>query len=65
MIEVFFHSVGNPVNSLFVSPAVTPIKHVTEAYSNNPSFRMYQYDSGDYAVLVRSSATGRSPTVGP
>lgn len=48
-------SVGRPVNSLFVSPAVTPIKHVTEPYSNNPSFRMYQYDSKDYAVLVRNA----------
>lgn len=42
------------MNSLFVSPAVTPIKDVTAPYSNNPSFRMYQYNSRDHAVLVRN-----------
>eukprot|EP00066_Takifugu_rubripes_P006614 XP_003971549.2 PREDICTED: acid sphingomyelinase-like phosphodiesterase 3a [Takifugu rubripes] len=50
-IMVLLDQQGKPVNSLFVSPAVTPIKHVTAPYSNNPSFRMYQYDSRDYAVL--------------
>lgn len=41
------------MNSLFVSPAVTPIKSVLEPYSNNPAFRMYLYSNDDYGVLVR------------
>lgn len=45
--------VGEPLSSVFVSPAVTPIRHVNEPYSNNPAFRMYEYDFRDYAVLVR------------
>lgn len=47
---------GKPVNSLFVSPAVTPIKNVLELYSNNPGFRMYLYNSQDYSMLVRRLA---------
>lgn len=46
-------SAGKPVNSLFVSPALTPIKAVLEPYSNNPAYRMYQYDNSDFSVLVR------------
>ncbi|XP_062323253.1 acid sphingomyelinase-like phosphodiesterase 3a isoform X1 [Osmerus eperlanus] len=42
---------GKPVNSLFVSPAVTPIKSVSEPYSNNPGFRMYLYHPQDYTLL--------------
>ncbi|XP_029966848.1 cyclic GMP-AMP phosphodiesterase SMPDL3A [Salarias fasciatus] len=42
---------GEPVGSLFVSPAVTPIKSVVEPYSNNPAFRMYSYDLTDFSVL--------------
>ncbi|CAB1342803.1 unnamed protein product [Coregonus sp. 'balchen'] len=42
---------GEPVNSLFVTPAVTPIKSAEEAYSNNPAFRMYHYDPQDYGLL--------------
>uniref|UniRef100_A0AAQ6II36 Acid sphingomyelinase-like phosphodiesterase n=1 Tax=Anabas testudineus TaxID=64144 RepID=A0AAQ6II36_ANATE len=41
---------GKPVNSLFVSPAVTPIKSFLEAYSNNPAFRVYLYNSKDYTL---------------
>lgn len=44
---------GKPVNSLFVSPAVTPIKAALEPYSNNPAYRMYLYDSSDFSILVR------------
>lgn len=51
------------MNSLFVSPAVTPIKSVTEPYSNNPSFRMYRYDRSDHAVLVRTSPNVCNPKV--
>ncbi|TKS75413.1 Acid sphingomyelinase-like phosphodiesterase 3a [Collichthys lucidus] len=50
-IMVLLDKQGKPVNSLFVSPAVTPIKHVLEPYSNNPAFRMYLYNSKDYALL--------------
>ncbi|XP_057678004.1 acid sphingomyelinase-like phosphodiesterase 3a [Corythoichthys intestinalis] len=42
---------GEPVNSLFVSPAVTPIKDVSELYSNNPAVRLYFYDKKDYGIL--------------
>lgn len=42
---------GKPVNSIFVSPAVTPIKHVLEPYSNNPAFRMYLYFTEDYTLF--------------
>lgn len=49
----FFCSAGKAVNSLFVSPAVTPIKSVLEPYSNNPAYRMYLYDTSDFSVLVR------------
>ena len=48
-------SAGKPVNSLFVSPAVTPIKHVLEPYSNNPALRMYLYNTKDYSPQVTSS----------
>ncbi|KAM9704579.1 cyclic GMP-AMP phosphodiesterase SMPDL3A [Menidia menidia] len=40
-IMVLLDQQGKPVNSLFVSPAVTPIKNLLEPYSNNPGFRMY------------------------
>ncbi|KAL0967388.1 hypothetical protein UPYG_G00251600 [Umbra pygmaea] len=42
---------GKPVNSLFVTPALTPIKSVEQPYSNNPAFRMYHYDPKDYSLL--------------
>ncbi|KAG7262718.1 hypothetical protein CRUP_032285 [Coryphaenoides rupestris] len=42
---------GKPLNSMFVSPAVTPIKRVSEPYSNNPAFRMCFYDSSDFTLL--------------
>ncbi|KAM4529388.1 cyclic GMP-AMP phosphodiesterase SMPDL3A [Fundulus diaphanus] len=50
-IMVLLDEQGNPVNSLFVSPAVTPIKSFLEQYSNNPGFRMYLYDDKDYGVM--------------
>lgn len=53
----FSRSAGKPLTSLFVSPAVTPIKHVEEPYSNNPALRVYLYDPEDFAVLVTSSHT--------
>lgn len=41
-----------PVNSLFVAPAVTPVKNVWQLESNNPGVRLYQYDLLDYSLLV-------------
>ncbi|KAJ8270738.1 hypothetical protein GJAV_G00118680 [Gymnothorax javanicus] len=42
---------GQPVNSAFVTPAVTPFRHASELYSNNPGFRMYFYKPQDYSLL--------------
>lgn len=42
---------GKPLTSMFVSPAVTPIKSALEPYSNNPAFRMCFYDSSDFTLL--------------
>ncbi|CAN9507536.1 unnamed protein product [Ophioblennius macclurei] len=50
-VMVLLDQQGEPVGSLFVSPAVTPIKSVTERYSNNPAFRMYSYDPTDFSML--------------
>lgn len=50
-VMVLLDKTGKPVNSLFVSPAVTPIKSAIEPYSNNPGFRMYKYDVENFAVL--------------
>nr|XP_033503941.1 acid sphingomyelinase-like phosphodiesterase 3a isoform X1 [Epinephelus lanceolatus] len=50
-IMVLLDKQGKPVNSLFVSPAVTPIKAVLEPYSNNPGFRIYLYNPKDYTLL--------------
>ncbi|XP_075940375.1 cyclic GMP-AMP phosphodiesterase SMPDL3A isoform X2 [Anarhichas minor] len=50
-IMVLLDQQGKPVSSLFVSPAVTPIKHVLEPYSNNPAFRAYVYNTKDHALL--------------
>uniref|UniRef100_A0A3P8V1I2 Acid sphingomyelinase-like phosphodiesterase n=1 Tax=Cynoglossus semilaevis TaxID=244447 RepID=A0A3P8V1I2_CYNSE len=50
-IMVLLDQKGKPLNSLFVSPAVTPIKNAVEPYSNNPGFRMYQYHFKDFSVL--------------
>lgn len=43
---------GSPVNSLFVAPAVTPVKSVLEKQTNNPGIRLFQYDPRDYKLLV-------------
>lgn len=50
-VMVLLDHKGKPVNSMFVAPAVTPIKSVYEPYSNNPAFRMYHYDSKDHGLL--------------
>ncbi|KAF3703137.1 Acid sphingomyelinase-like phosphodiesterase 3a [Channa argus] len=50
-IMVLLDQQGKPMNSLFVSPAVTPIKNILEPYSNNPAFRMYLYNTNDNSVV--------------
>ncbi|KAK0154893.1 Acid sphingomyelinase-like phosphodiesterase 3a [Merluccius polli] len=50
-IMVLLGPEGKPLNSIFVSPAVTPIKSVLEPYSNNPAFRMCFYDPSDFSLL--------------
>ncbi|NWW35944.1 ASM3A phosphodiesterase, partial [Panurus biarmicus] len=47
----FPFSAEKPVNSLFVAPAVTPVKDVWQMESNNPGVRLYQYDLLDYSLL--------------
>ncbi|KAF7478749.1 acid sphingomyelinase-like phosphodiesterase 3a isoform X2 [Marmota monax] len=42
---------GSPVNSLFVAPAVTPVKGVLEKETNNPGVRLFQYKPCDYTLL--------------
>ncbi|XP_072320386.1 cyclic GMP-AMP phosphodiesterase SMPDL3A [Eucyclogobius newberryi] len=41
---------GAAVNSLFVAPAVTPIRNVNEPTSNNPGFRVYLFHQNSYAI---------------
>ncbi|XP_075453286.1 cyclic GMP-AMP phosphodiesterase SMPDL3A isoform X2 [Ascaphus truei] len=64
-IMVLLDEKDNPVGSVFVAPAVTPIKSLSEMDSNNPGFRLYQYDTNDYKLLVScscSSSIGSSGT---
>ncbi|XP_061098949.1 acid sphingomyelinase-like phosphodiesterase 3a [Conger conger] len=50
-IMVLLDHEGQPVNSLFVTPAVTPFRHESEPSSNNPGLRMYYYNPHDYSLL--------------
>ncbi|KAJ7341894.1 hypothetical protein JRQ81_007544 [Phrynocephalus forsythii] len=50
-IMVLLDKNGKPVNSLFVVPAVTPVKARLQADSNNPGMRLYQYDPLSYSLL--------------
>ncbi|XP_062981798.1 acid sphingomyelinase-like phosphodiesterase 3a [Elgaria multicarinata webbii] len=50
-IMVLLDENGKPVNSLFVTPAVTPVKSLQEKDSNNPGVRLYQYDPLSYNLL--------------
>uniref|UniRef100_A0A673LUZ1 Sphingomyelin phosphodiesterase acid like 3A n=1 Tax=Sinocyclocheilus rhinocerous TaxID=307959 RepID=A0A673LUZ1_9TELE len=50
-IMVLLDHQGKPVNSIFVTPAVTPIKSLLEPFSNNPGVRAYLYHPEDYALL--------------
>ncbi|XP_038196239.1 acid sphingomyelinase-like phosphodiesterase 3a [Arvicola amphibius] len=42
---------GSPINSVFVAPAVTPVKGVLQKETNNPGVRLFQYKPGDYTLL--------------
>uniref|UniRef100_A0A4W3IJR0 Sphingomyelin phosphodiesterase acid like 3A n=1 Tax=Callorhinchus milii TaxID=7868 RepID=A0A4W3IJR0_CALMI len=42
---------GNPVNSLFVAPAVTPMKGFLDLVTNNPGIRLFKYSTNDYSLL--------------
>ncbi|KAE8602330.1 hypothetical protein XENTR_v10013950 [Xenopus tropicalis] len=53
-IMVLLDEKEKPVGSVFVTPAVTPIRSALETDSNNPGFRLYQYDTTDYHLLVSS-----------
>ncbi|XP_077443895.1 cyclic GMP-AMP phosphodiesterase SMPDL3A [Stigmatopora argus] len=50
-VMVLLNEQGTPVNSLFVSAAVTPIKDASAPYSNNPAVRLYFYDKKDHGIL--------------
>ncbi|XP_008840949.1 acid sphingomyelinase-like phosphodiesterase 3a isoform X1 [Nannospalax galili] len=42
---------GNPLSSVFVAPAVTPVKDVSQKETNNPGIRLLKYKPGDYTLL--------------
>ncbi|XP_004674158.1 PREDICTED: acid sphingomyelinase-like phosphodiesterase 3a [Condylura cristata] len=42
---------GSPVSSLFVAPAVTPVKSILQKETNNPGVRLFQYNPCDYKLL--------------
>ncbi|XP_051881020.1 acid sphingomyelinase-like phosphodiesterase 3a isoform X2 [Pristis pectinata] len=50
-IMVLLDDQGNPINSLFVAPAVTPQRGFLEQVTNNPGLRLYKYDTSDYSLL--------------
>ncbi|XP_039710160.1 cyclic GMP-AMP phosphodiesterase SMPDL3A isoform X2 [Pteropus medius] len=50
-IMVLSDKTGSPINSLFVAPAVTPVKNALQKQTNNPGIRLFQYDPHDYKLL--------------
>ncbi|XP_061479727.1 acid sphingomyelinase-like phosphodiesterase 3a [Rhineura floridana] len=50
-VMVLLDEMGKPINSLFVAPAVTPVKAAFVVNSNNPGVRLYQYDPLSYNLL--------------
>ncbi|XP_062890083.1 acid sphingomyelinase-like phosphodiesterase 3a isoform X1 [Mobula hypostoma] len=50
-IMVLLDDQGNPINSLFVAPAITPQRGISEQVTNNPGLRLYKYDTSDYSLL--------------
>ncbi|XP_005389352.2 PREDICTED: acid sphingomyelinase-like phosphodiesterase 3a [Chinchilla lanigera] len=53
-IMVLSDGEGRPVSSLFVSPAITPVRNVLEKETNNPGIRLFQYKPRDYTLLDMS-----------
>lgn len=49
---IYIFCPGNPINSLFVAPAVTPVKGASQKQTNNPGIRLFRYDPCDYKLLV-------------
>lgn len=54
---------GNPINSVFVAPAVTPVKGALQKQTNNPGIRLFQYDPLDYELLVSRYNFRINPTL--
>lgn len=52
LCTIYAFTQGKPVNSIFVTPAVTPIKSLLEPFSNNPGVRAYLYHPDNYGLLV-------------
>ncbi|XP_048452994.1 acid sphingomyelinase-like phosphodiesterase 3a [Rhincodon typus] len=50
-IMVLLDNQDNPINSLFVAPAVTPQRRALNGVTNNPGLRLYKYDTNDYTLL--------------
>ncbi|XP_077018912.1 cyclic GMP-AMP phosphodiesterase SMPDL3A isoform X2 [Tamandua tetradactyla] len=50
-IMVLSDEKGRPLSSLFVAPAVTPVKGVLEKQTNNPGVRLFRYAPQDYKLL--------------
>nr|XP_020042467.1 acid sphingomyelinase-like phosphodiesterase 3a isoform X3 [Castor canadensis] len=49
-IMVLSDEKGSPVSSVFVAPAVTPVKGVLQRETNNPGVRLFRYEPGDYTL---------------
>uniref|UniRef100_A0A8D0GY25 Acid sphingomyelinase-like phosphodiesterase n=1 Tax=Sphenodon punctatus TaxID=8508 RepID=A0A8D0GY25_SPHPU len=50
-IMILLDEKEKPITSLFVAPAVTPVKSPLQTDSNNPGVRLYQYDPLSYNLL--------------
>ncbi|XP_078068873.1 cyclic GMP-AMP phosphodiesterase SMPDL3A [Mustelus asterias] len=50
-IMILLDNQGNPINSLFVAPAVTPQRRSLTGVTNNPGIRLFKYDTNDYRLL--------------
>ncbi|KAF6116249.1 sphingomyelin phosphodiesterase acid like 3A [Phyllostomus discolor] len=50
-IMVLSDKKGSPINSVFVAPAVTPVKGALQKQTNYPGLRLFQYDPLDYELL--------------
>ncbi|XP_059589409.1 acid sphingomyelinase-like phosphodiesterase 3a isoform X1 [Alligator mississippiensis] len=50
-IMILLDEKAKPINSLFVAPAVTPVKSRFQKLSNNPGVRLYQFDPFNYNLL--------------